>query len=116
MEWESIEDFRTFYFTASTIYPEKLLTEIKKVFKDIQIDEKDFNRIKKVWIANEVQMIDNIDSTVSNLYDDILKYHEVIPNKIELIKKMKLKKLNDLISKIDFQNMSVVKMMPKKEI
>jgi len=115
MEWENIEDYRTFYLTASTIYVERLLTEIKKELKNIEIKEEDFNRIKKVWIANEVRIIDNIDATVSNLYDDILKYHQIIPNKIEMIKNMKLKTLKDLISKIDFQNTSVVKMISKKE-
>ena len=38
--------------------------------------EKDFERIQKVWIANEVRMIDNIDATVNNLYDDLLKYKD----------------------------------------
>ena len=89
-EWEKIEDFRTFYLTASTIDPDQFIKEVKKELSDHKVTEKDFNRIKKVWIASEVRMIDNI-------------------------KAMKLKKLQDLIEKIDFTNISTVKMVQKKK-
>ena len=115
MEWESIEDYRTFYLMASTIHPDALEKEIKKELKDIAITEKDFHRIQKVWIANEVRMIDNIDATVNNTYDDIIKYRTIIPNKIDCIKKMKYKVLKDLIKEIDFKNTSVVKMISNKD-
>ena len=36
-EWESIEDLKTFYIMASTLYPEKLLEEIKYELKNITI-------------------------------------------------------------------------------
>lgn len=110
-EWENLEDFRTFYLMASTTDPNMLLQEIKYELENIAISEKAFERIKKVWIANEVKMIDDINATVNNLYDDILKYHEVISNKIPTIRNMKLSKLNDLIKTIDFTNYSVVKML-----
>ena len=115
VEWESIEDFRTLYITATTQSPETLEKEIKKELKELKLFEKDFERIQKVWIANEVRMIDNIDATVNNCYEDILKYHEIISNKIDFIRKMKYKTLKELVSKIDFQNTSIVKMMPKKD-
>lgn len=114
-EWESIEDFRTFYLMASTTNPTKLLEEIKYELENITISPKTFERIKKVWIANEVKMIDNINATVNNTYDDILKYHEIIPNKISVIRGLKLTKLNELIKKIDFNNSSVVKMLSNKD-
>lgn len=114
MEWESFEDYQTFYMMTSSIHPKELIQEIKKEFKNIHIQEEDFERIKKVWIANEVRMIDNIDATVNNLYDDILKYHQIIPNKIEKIRNMKLKVLQDLVKEIDFQNISIVEMNKEK--
>lgn len=114
-EWENIENYRTFYLMASTPDPNKLLAEIKYELENISISEKNFERIKKVWIANEVKMIDDINATVNNLYDDIIKYHEVIPNKVSTIRNMKLAKLNDLISKIDFTNYSIVKMLSNKD-
>ena len=109
-EWESIKDFKVFYLLASTINPDKLLDEIKYELDNLVIKEDTFNRIKKVWIANEVKIIDNIDATVSNLYDDIIRYKDIIPNKVELIRSMKLKTITELVKKIDWKNISIVKM------
>ena len=113
-EWESIEDYKVFYLMATTINPDKLIEEIKYELENLSITERVFERIKKVWIANEVKMIDSIDATVNNIYDDILRYKKIIPNKIDIIRKMKLKKLNELIEKIDFENISILKMLNDK--
>lgn len=113
-EWESIEDYKVFYLMATTINPDKLIEEIKYELENLSITERAFERIKKVWIANEVKMIDSIDATVNNIYDDILRYKKIIPNKIDIIRKMKLKKLNELIEKIDFENISILKMLNDK--
>lgn len=110
MEWESIESFQTFYFLSSSKYPEKLIQKIKDQFKKCNFQEKDFNRIKKVWISNEVRMTDNIESMMNNTYDDMLKYKKIIPNRLECIRKMNLEKLNKLVESINFQNTSVVTM------
>ena len=113
-EWEKIEDYKTFYLLASTEKPDELIKAIEEEFKNITITEKTFNRIKKVWIANETRMIDNIEATVSNSYEDILKYGKIIPNKIDIIKDMKAKKLDSLRKQLDFKNISIVKMLPNK--
>ena len=114
-DWESVDDKNIFYFMASTNTPDELKKEIEKEFDNINIVEKDFNRIKKVWIANEVRMIDNIDDTVANLYDDIIKYKDIINNKIDIIRKMKIKTLKDIINEIDFKNISAVTMLSNKK-
>ena len=113
-EWESVDNYKIFYLTATTEKKDKLIDEIKNTFKNIHINEKTMNRIKKVWIANEVRMIDSVTSTVNNCFDDIIKYGKIIPNRIDIIKNMKLKTLKEIIDKIDFENISIVKMMPEK--
>lgn len=110
-EWEALEDYRTFYLMASTKEPDKLLSEIKDELSSLALPEKVFKRIKKVWIANEVKMIDDIDATMYNLFDDITKYNKVINNRLELIRKMSITKLKEVVKKIDFNNTSVVKML-----
>lgn len=114
-EWESLDNFKTFYLMASTINPDCLLEEIKYELNNINISEKNFERIKKVWIANEVKSFDNINTAINNLYDDILKYNDLIPNKVDIIRNMKLSTLNKLIKEIDLTNISVVKMLNKKD-
>ena len=117
-EWETIKDFKTLYILATTLDPDKLLDEIKYELKNLSITEKTFERIKKVWIANEVKMIDNIDSTVNNIFDDIIRYNRIIQDRVDIIRNMNLKVLEKLIKEIDFKNTSVVKMINKnnKEI
>ena len=111
---EDIEDIRVINLLASSVKPDELINEIINEFKNVSIDEESFSRIKKVWIAREIKLIDNIEDTADNLYYDILKYKKVIPNKIDLIKNMKYKVLKDMIKKIDFENYSVVKMEASK--
>ena len=109
-EWESIKDFKVFYLMATSLSPDRLLEEITYELENQSIREETFNRIKKVWIANEVKMIDSIDSTVNNLYDDILKYNDIIPNKLEIIRNMNIKTINKILKQIDWKNISIVKM------
>ncbi|MBQ6135712.1 MAG: insulinase family protein [Bacilli bacterium] len=115
MEWEMLEEYHTFYMMTSTTQSKELIKEVEKEWKNMEVTEEDFSRIQKVWIANEVRMIDNIDSTVNNLYDDILKFGGIIPDKIEKIKNMKFKKLKDLMKEIDGTNMSIVQMIPNSK-
>ena len=114
-EWETIEDYKTFYFIASSMNPDKLIEELNEEFERLPLKEETFNRIKKVWIANEVRMIDNMDATINNVYDDIIKYREIISNKIDYIKKMKIKELKEIVKQIDLKNVSIVKMISDKE-
>ena len=60
-------------------------------------------------------MIDNIDATVNNMFDDIIKYNRIIPNRVDLIREMNLKTLEKLIKEIDFKNISIVKMINKNK-
>lgn len=115
MEWETAGDFRTFLLSASTPDADMLITEIKNKLLNLDLSEADFSRMKKVWIANEVKMIDYVDATVRNIYDDMIRYRKVIGNKIDIIRKMSFKELQDIISRIDFSNIAVVKMLPKNK-
>ena len=60
-------------------------------------------------------MIDNIDSTVNNMFDDIIKYNKIIPNRVDLIRNMDIKVLEKLIKEIDFKNTSIIKMISKNK-
>ncbi len=110
-EWESIKNFKTLYIMASSQDPDSLLKEIIEEFNNLKLEEKTIERIKKVWIANEVKMIDNMDSTVSNTFSDIIDYRRVIPNKVEIIRNMNINTLKSIVKKIDFKNISTVKML-----
>lgn len=113
-EWEDTRDYKTFYLLATSKDPEQLLKEIKYELNHISITKRTFERIKKVWIANEVKMIDDIEREESNLFDDIISYNKIVTDRIEIIRNMSYKTLTDLISKIDLTNMSTLKMFNKE--
>ena len=110
----AIPNFRTFLILSSTNEPDELINEIKNELKNISIDEAAFTRMKKVWIANEVKMADYVDSVESNIYDDILNYKCVIPDKVDMIRELNVNDMNDIIGKIDFDNLAVVKFIGKE--
>lgn len=114
-EWESVDDMHIFYMMGSSEESSRFIEEVKKELLNIEIDEADFTRMKKVWIANEVKMIDDVDSTVHNVYDDIIKYKRIIPDKVNVIRNMDFNKCKEIISKIDFNNIAVVKMTGYKK-
>lgn len=115
-EWDNINKYKSLLIYSQTENPEILIDEIQKELDSIEINENDFERIKKVWIANEVKMIDYVETTVNNIYDDMIRYHKVIGNKVDLIRKLDIKKLRDLISRMKFNNRSKVILLPKKII
>lgn len=110
-EWETYSNYKTFYIMASSTDLNQLLKEIEKEFDNIKIDTESFERIKKVWIANEVKMIDNVHASVANIFSDVMKYKKIIPNRIEMIRNMKIEKLNKLLKEIHWDNRSIVKMV-----
>ena len=112
--WENVDIIRVFNILGTNVFNSKeVIKEIKDTFNNINISEEDFNRTKKVWIANEVRVIDDLAKADIILLDEIINYRRIIPNKIDLIKNMKLSKLNNMINKIDFDNISIVEMIKK---
>ena len=115
-EVETIDGFHTLYIMSSSEEPDELIKEIKDELGNVKINKNDFERMKKVWIANEVKMIDDVDSTVNNLYDDIIRYKEVIGDKVDRIRSLDFDIMNEIVEKINFNNIAVVKMNKEETI
>lgn len=113
-EWETTSKHKVFYLMGNCIDPDKFIDEVKKEFNNNSIKEEDFKRIKKVWIANIVRNYDDVEGCLDSLYDDVVKYGDIIDNKIQLIKKLKYKDLISVCNRIDFNNISIVKMIGKE--
>ena len=113
IETNIVGNFATLSFFADTDRADKLLEKIKKELLIHDISETDIERLKKVWIAAEVECSDNIRWTVNSLIADIIKYGDIINNKIDIIRELNKKELDMVISNIDFDNYSVVYMNPK---
>ena len=112
VECNIIDKFAVLSFFSDTDHSLELLKKIKDELLKNDIDDSDIERLKKVWIASEVQCSDNIRWTVNGLIADIIKYGDIINNKIDLIRGLNKKEFYELINNIDFSNSSVVYMNP----
>ncbi len=112
-DWNNYDDIYTFELVAETTKPEEFYQKAIEQLQDLKVDKKDMERIKKVWIASEVKLIDNVESTVYNIHDDIVLFDDIVPNKVEIIKELNYDKLQEVIKSIDFNNTTKVILMPK---
>jgi predicted Zn-dependent peptidase len=115
IEKNSFDNFITLDITAESDKADMFIDEIKKTLKNIHIKKTDLERIKKVWIASEIRMIDNVEMTVDNIYSDLIMYNDVCTNRIELIKELNIKKFNKFLLNLDLSNQSLVMVLPKNE-
>jgi hypothetical protein len=115
MSWANSKYYKTFFLFASSREIDALLNEIQYELDNISITKNAFERIKKVWVANEIKAVDNIERIAENMYDDIVNYDDIVSDRINAIKRMNIGTINNLIKAIDFKNRSYVKMVEKKE-
>ena len=111
-EKSNYQDFLLLTITAESDKADILVDKIKNTFKNIKMKKEELERIKKVWIASEIRMIDNVEITVDNIYSDLIQYNKVYENRIEEIRKLNTKDLNKVIKELDVSNQSLVMILP----
>ena len=90
-------------FMAECKNPSKMVKKINKyIGQDISLN--DFNRKKKVILASNIFMSDNIYSINNKVTNDILDNDEVITDIYEENESLKYEDLINLVKKIDFKN------------
>ena len=108
-------NFLVIDITAESEKADMLVDEIKKTLKNIQITDKELARFKKIFIANEIRMIDNLEITIDNIYSDLIAYNKVITNEIDYIKALNMEKLKVFLKQLDITNQSLVLELPIEE-
>ena len=114
LERTIIDDYLVITFWIESNNPKELIEKIKHQLSEQEITEEEVERCKKVWISSEVIMTDNVEITVDNLINDIIEYGDIIPDKVSVIRKMNLKKLNKIRKDINFDNSATVILIPEK--
>lgn len=112
-DYETTDNYIVLYIYSETTYPNELLEKIIEELKNMDIKEEDLTRYKKVWTSQEIRLAESTDNTSDNLFDDIIRYKKVIPNKIEIYKELNMDELNKVIKSFDYQNKAVVCYVPK---
>jgi len=81
----------------------------------ISITEEDLERYKKVWIANEVRLLDYVETTADNVFGDIIDYNEPVTNRIATIRSMNKRDLDKVINQINLEHTASIMALPKEE-
>ncbi len=91
--------------TRSTKYNE-LISKVKLYLNNINIDEKTFNRIKKVKLLKYIDSFDSITKTNTEIIDNIIYEGKYINGVFNIIKSLNYKEFKELVENIDFSNIS----------
>lgn len=87
---------------------DEYINKIKDKLNNIEINEEDFNRKKKVLISNEVFAYENAEAVGDIIIDNIIYNKHLEDNPIEIIDSLNMKEFLELIKKIDINNTSLV--------
>ena len=103
-----IKDHYIITLYSNTNKEKELEESIDKYVNNINLNEQDFERIKKSWISTEIKASDSINASLYNILDDILDYNEYKNNKITDIKNLDFKTLEEVKELLDFSTKSTV--------
>lgn len=92
----------------STDKYEELIKMIDDKLKDIKFNEYDIERKKKVLISNEVFSYENIEMINEMIIDNVIFDGRIEDDIISIIESVNLSELEEIVSKIDFNNKSIV--------
>ena len=101
--------------SADTNKIDELLNKIDDELKDIKIDEKDFNRKKKVKKSSVIYKSDSIYAVNNKIMANIIKYGKVITDEHAFIDDLNYQELNSIINNIDLSNKTVYKINKKND-
>jgi len=87
---------------------EELIKMIDEEFENIDFDVKDLERKKKVLISNEIFSYENIEMINDMILDNIIFDNKIETDIISIIESLNVDELNEIISKINFDNKSIV--------
>ena len=114
--FQNLGNIITFNVEVDSFNNKAYLEELHKYLKSLDILEEDLERMKKVWISSEVIKTDYADSLVDTVVDDLINYHEVVTNNVELIKSMNIATMRDVLKTLDFTNEVIVEVKCEKYV
>ena len=103
-----VDDFLIIEFYAEGTKYKELLEEITNTLKNQSITKEQLERYKKVLIASTVMESDSVQALAESIVEDYITWDKIIDKKIDLIKKLNIKKLEEIRSKIDTDNNATV--------
>ena len=99
---------KVFIFSFKSNEYKKIIEEIDKTLENIKITQEDLERKKKVNISNILFMFDDISNTNKMILNNMILYNNVFTNIYDIIKDMNIKELEEILTKINLKNKSLL--------
>lgn len=100
---------------GETLFPKELFAEIDNRLKNINITLEDLELAKKIMIASNIRIFDNIFGLNDKVIDNIINYGKYGADDVEIIKSLNLDELKKISKKIDINNKSIFLIKPYDE-
>ena len=112
---EIIDDYMIVGISAETKYLSEVTDRFINKLNELSISKETLIRRRKSSIANMVLAYDNIELINNEIQDNIMTYDEIITDRYDMLKKLSINDLNDIIDDLDTSNMMVVRMVPNPD-
>ena len=112
---EVFNDIVTIDINLETKYPSEVIPIIKEKMNNLVLNEDDLKIRIRCNIAALINDFDDIEYVNSDIVDQLITYGDVADNMYEIYNGLKLKEANDIISKMNLENSSIVLLVPFKE-
>ena len=86
---------------------DEVINRIEQNLKDLNIDEEDFNRKKKIRKSASILKSDSIYAINNKIMSNIINYNEIIYNEYKKIDEFTYTKLKEIIKNIDLSNKTI---------
>lgn len=110
-----LDDYVLISIMAESPYPNRYVALMKEELKNIDIDEDDLKRKKRVAISNFIRSFDDIEEVNLSIQSDILNYDEVVSNIYDVYNELNLDDCLKVASKINTKAMSIVVLKNKED-
>ena len=87
---------------------EEFLDKVKERLENLEVQESDFNRKKKVLVSNEIFAFESVEMVNDIIIDNIIYDNKLEDNPIEVIENLNINELRELIKKLNVKNTSTV--------
>lgn len=108
------EEYFVIIFLASSFYPDYLKDKILEKLENLEVEDADLDRIKKVAISDYILLFDSIVSVNNYIIDEIIDNNKFNNNLVPIYRALDIEIAKKILKKINTNNMTIFKVLPKK--
>ncbi|MBQ7140608.1 MAG: insulinase family protein [Bacilli bacterium] len=97
---------------GETNFPKELFAEINALLKNLNIEETDLERSKKILHSINIKMFDNIEDLNDTIISNVINYGTFDENFIKLSNELNMDELKKILKKLDVSNKAIFLVKP----